>query len=589
MRILQACLLFDIIARSFGLQSLPTAESCSDSELQKPSLFIGIFSGTTNYRRRDAQRKQCIPEYRKHGVAYKFFIGRPSHIADTSRATAGFWAAQQAALQKVPVSKGMLATDFERNTSLVLLQENEEYGDIQLIPVRDHYRDKTDKQFHIFRHGLRREESLLAKVDDDACLNVTLLRSIYAQHGFTEGAEIYGGSTYFRGDEYTRMIGTDGSKAPFFSGHIEILSRKLARAIYEDNSNYVMAYQVWGSSSEDSNLGKLVHHVQKSGHVGNVVLVNDPGLEVPLLPPSNFFNKKVSPHQRMRQLDTVKSPSDLGLATRSRSMLTCDNSTAGSDSLFVGIFSAPENFEQRTRQRERCIPRYREAGIRYRFFVGHPSHANVTWNTTLSRKLADKLGDEADTIVGIQTVPTGQGLKSTPWEFTTAGSLLEESNKHGDMALVPMRDLDWDKTDKLINVFQEGLRSTESLLAKVDDDWCINLETLKKMESRRKCSDTGLLELYGGSRSFKGTEESYMRGVDGNTAPFIAGEVEILSRNLAHAIFENSALRVMTWHVYGSAHEDANLGRFVDHVVKTGEVGHVEVLSDPDIITQAVL
>lgn len=113
---------------------------------------------------------------------------------------------------------------------------------------------------YLFRYGLAWSTRYVAKIDDDICLNVWMFQRTVRFED--PSAALYVGSYLFNGREYAIMKGADGTVAPFMSGPIEILSRKLARIIFQDLANYAALYNFYGSSSEDANLGKWIKHAQ---------------------------------------------------------------------------------------------------------------------------------------------------------------------------------------------------------------------------------------------------------------------------------------------------------------------------------------
>jgi len=204
--------------------------------------FIGVLSAPGNFLRRSEQRKRCFTTYRNAGYKMMFFVGRPSTIGPILR------------------SQGQRATQAEIATSKKLAEESNRFGDLVIVPVRDHYRDTTDKIIWLYQHGLTRNASYIAKVDDDICINVPVFKRLTRYESASDG--IYMGFYKFNGKEYDSMKGADGTTASFMSGPIEILSRALAKIIFHDLSNYAALYSIYGTSSEDANLGKWVQHVQ---------------------------------------------------------------------------------------------------------------------------------------------------------------------------------------------------------------------------------------------------------------------------------------------------------------------------------------
>eukprot|EP00747_Dinoflagellata_sp_TGD_P112361 gnl/TRDRNA2_/TRDRNA2_171453_c0_seq2.p1 gnl/TRDRNA2_/TRDRNA2_171453_c0~~gnl/TRDRNA2_/TRDRNA2_171453_c0_seq2.p1 ORF type:complete len:339 (+),score=13.83 gnl/TRDRNA2_/TRDRNA2_171453_c0_seq2:43-1059(+) len=225
-------------------------DSCHDTS-GLPSMWIGVCSSPSNFDNRANVRKYCFPAYRRAGFDFQFIVGHPS---DPTR-------------QPDSRRQDRTSTEFEKSISLLLSSEIDTWGDIAMVPMRDTYQDLTDKVIALFKYGLQHTNTrLLAKVDDDTCLDPKLLQKLHEQRTVdqTGTAELYAGMYLWNGTEQAAMKGADGTIAPYQAGPIEILSRKLAHAIFEDASNYQLLYQQYGTQSEDANMGKWVQHIKKN-------------------------------------------------------------------------------------------------------------------------------------------------------------------------------------------------------------------------------------------------------------------------------------------------------------------------------------
>eukprot|EP00966_Prymnesium_polylepis_P030509 709997-Prymnesium_polylepis.1 len=65
------------------------------------------------------------------------------------------------------------------------------------------------------------------------------------------------------------MRGADGKATPFISGHVEVLSRRLACTICQEDFAHSLLKAPYGTSSDDANLGRWVAHAERS-HALNV-------------------------------------------------------------------------------------------------------------------------------------------------------------------------------------------------------------------------------------------------------------------------------------------------------------------------------
>eukprot|EP00397_Hematodinium_sp_SG-2012_P033582 GEMP01035900.1.p1 GENE.GEMP01035900.1~~GEMP01035900.1.p1 ORF type:complete len:398 (+),score=68.66 GEMP01035900.1:111-1304(+) len=209
-------------------------------------VFVGVLTAPTNNERRDAWRLHCAPTLRAAGIDAKFYIGRPSI---DSRKSNG---------QHI---QGQLATEAEQNLAIELYAEAEKYKDIIFIPFRDSYRDLVDKTLHIFDKGYQSGAQLVVKVDDDQCVNPKPLLDVAASRIYdAPNRMLYGGSYLWKGTEYDIMQGPHHEIATYFGGPTYVLSRKLVETILNDNA-FTNLHAMYGSSSEDTDVGKWVQHV----------------------------------------------------------------------------------------------------------------------------------------------------------------------------------------------------------------------------------------------------------------------------------------------------------------------------------------
>jgi len=72
-------------------------------------------------------------------------------------------------------------------------------------------------------------------------------------------------------------------------------------------------------------------------------------------------------------------------------------------------------------------------------------------------------------------------------------------------------------------------------------------------------------ELYAGSYLNKGTEYESMKGVHGETAPFMSGFCTIFSHGLLKSILETDWTHTVLYSDYGTSSDDANGGKWVKY------------------------
>jgi len=189
----------------------------------------------------------------------RFFIGHPNDPSATSK--------------RQNHKQGALATKIEIELAQSLQNESDQFGDIQMLPMRDSYQELPDKTLSILRHGLLLQnnnsnnggggaaESIL-KIDDDRCPNMTKVLSIASTT--PRNVARYVGSYRWKGTEYASMKGADGSIDPYMSGPGYLVSRALAHAVAVDDINHSVLYMPYGSSSEDVDMGKWFAHANRT-------------------------------------------------------------------------------------------------------------------------------------------------------------------------------------------------------------------------------------------------------------------------------------------------------------------------------------
>jgi len=233
-----------------------TTMTTSTTTSAKTSLFIAVHSAAMGEKyllRRALWRAYCGPTLKRQGVPYRFFVGLPHKDKRDPDAM-------------VP---GQKPTPDELKASNKLLDEYQQYGDVILTPNRDVYRDKSEKVIGWMRYFVAHGERYVQKVDDEYCPYVDRVLLMMRQHDEQKNrSELYGGSFRFRGTEYkNKMTGADGTVSPFISGHTFGVSRNLARYIAETDAVHSLLYSIYGTSSDDANVGKWVHHAQRFGNM----------------------------------------------------------------------------------------------------------------------------------------------------------------------------------------------------------------------------------------------------------------------------------------------------------------------------------
>jgi hypothetical protein len=199
--------------------------------------------------------------------------------------------------------------------------------------------------------------------------------------------------------------------------------------------------------------------------------------------------------------------------------------------------SARKFAERRAQVRTSCFPKIREAGVDVKFFVGRPSH--ITPGSHES-----------------------QGARATQEEIDDAEALLQESEEHGDIVIVPFRDMYRDLSDKVTHIFQRGVALGYDVVLKIDDDMCPSDMSHINAVTREMKPEQGY---YIGQYEWAGSEYPGMIGPDGSTAKYMSGVCFLLSRVLSEKIFLEDEVHTMLFAPYGTDSDDANMGKWFDY------------------------
>lgn len=250
--IVSALTLQDLLPRD-----APTAEDVRDNIPQdRPStlFFLGIKSGThKDYvaRRQLWRDSGCANKYQRNGISWAFFVGVP---VDAHHDLTGH-------------SQDSKGTPEEQEMALSLLEESKTHKDIQFVAFREQYQDLSNKLVTIFRHGLFQTNSTyFVEHDDEFCADPdSLLKTVaeFEQEKSSPQEELWGGAYWFNGDEYASMAGADGSTAGYVSGWGCVMSRGLARYVFDIDYAHTLLNAPYGTNADDANLGKWVQYAKE--------------------------------------------------------------------------------------------------------------------------------------------------------------------------------------------------------------------------------------------------------------------------------------------------------------------------------------
>jgi len=229
---------------------------------KKLRFYIGILSAPNNLDRRNLVRKKCIPNLQRNNLdldqlKFDFVIARPHGSLSRSRAN------------KDAVHKK------EAETTEKLWKEHQEFGDIAFIPERDTYVDLPTKTLETMRLGVLHGAHYIIKVDDDKCPHIANLMKVIEKQKHPKYTYI---GAYFWGQKYyTSQKGFDGGFVPYMSGWVYALSFSLAKLITFADLNYASLYPMYGSSSEDVDMGRWVAHAKDTHNVPVKYIAKDLG------------------------------------------------------------------------------------------------------------------------------------------------------------------------------------------------------------------------------------------------------------------------------------------------------------------------
>lgn len=144
-----------------------------------------------------------------------------------------------------------------------------------------------------------------------------------------------------------------------------------------------------------------------------------------------------------------------------------------------------------------------------------------------------------------------QRQHATPGEIAAARGVLAESRENGDLEILAGRDTYRDLTDKVIRLYEYGLRTEARFIVKIDDDQCLAVG--KVVRGLRRARG----EVYGGTHMWEGRESSLMIGPHGHSSPYM-GSLSFLSRGLAERIFLRDREHTVSYVINGTSSEDVS-------------------------------
>lgn len=222
-----------------------------------PKVFLGIKSSPQpeySARRNAWRESNCSKAYADAGFEFAFFVGVP---LDPSHELQGH-------------VQGLLETSIEREIEKAMIDESDEYHDMEFVPFRDVYVDLSFKTLDLIRVGYDRGADYIVAHDDEYCASPKAIMDAidaHAQESMSQ-QELWAGSYLWNGTEYPQLMpGANGLTAPYFGGHGYMLSRGLAKLIVQDDFGHNVMFGPYGNGSEDANLGKWVLYAQQRHNI----------------------------------------------------------------------------------------------------------------------------------------------------------------------------------------------------------------------------------------------------------------------------------------------------------------------------------
>jgi len=187
-------------------------------------------------------------------------------------------------------------TEHERQQEEALLEESK-IGDIQLLAMRDQYEVLSYKTISLFDYGLQTHAPYIMAHDDDFCANVEYLEEVLRSHEANDaGSYLYTGFHEVvrpEGEAAVAQAGPKGYVAKYFEGSGYLLQRELAELIMVQDHSHTVLNGIYGTTSEDVNMGKWVRYASEQ-HGVNISYQEKRGIISKLGPDGSWLKKWVS-------------------------------------------------------------------------------------------------------------------------------------------------------------------------------------------------------------------------------------------------------------------------------------------------------
>ena len=210
-----------------------TTNSALLTAAMRAGLLVGIFTRAADFLLRENYRIQCNTSAYHH----KFFVGLPVTEENPHRK-----------------QQGRLISRDQHRVLDNIKTEQRAHNDVILLPYRDTYQDLPLKTIALIRYAHRHRVHTLVKIDEEFCLR---------PHRVPKSDPSYFGSYLFSGTEYKSQRGYDNMSAPYFSGYTYGLSHSVLKWLVTQLWDTSLLYELYGSSSEDVDVGRWVQMLHK--------------------------------------------------------------------------------------------------------------------------------------------------------------------------------------------------------------------------------------------------------------------------------------------------------------------------------------
>lgn len=223
-------------------------DSGASAKRGNSTVYVGIISAPANQLRRQQVRERWLTAARDRfanntgglpRVHLEFVIGRlPVMDGKSGRL------------------QGAIASDKEMALEAAIANEQAVYGDIARVAVAESYAELPDKVLLMLGLTLRGSYDFVVKVDDDQYLSLdAVLKTI---EGRDPRHPLYSGGFMWDQQQYKEQISADGEFRKYYGGPCYMLSRSLVDRIAGEHFSHSIAYDLYGSTSEDVDMGRWV-------------------------------------------------------------------------------------------------------------------------------------------------------------------------------------------------------------------------------------------------------------------------------------------------------------------------------------------